>query len=77
MITELDDMYVVLKRNDIMFGFSEADKALLEKLVEKLEQFRESIGRPPQRKYVVVSEVFDCYEKVKQMVLDELNETTD
>lgn len=77
MITELDDMYVVLKRNDIMFGFSDTDKALLEGLIEKLEQFRESIGRSPRRKYVVVSNVFECYEEVKQMVLDELNETTD
>lgn len=77
MITELDDMYVVLKRNDIMFGFSDIDKALLEGLIEKLEQFRESIGRSPRLKYVVVSNALDCYEEVKQMVLDELNETTD
>ena len=77
MITELDDMYVVLKRNDIMFGLSDTDKALLEGLIEKLEQFRKSIGRSPRRKYVVVSNVLDCYEEVKQIVLDELNETTD
>lgn len=77
MYTELDTRYLVLKILDIQDALSTLEVQDLNFAIRCIQRHRAAMGKNPDKQYVVVSETMDCYEKVKQMVLDELNETTD
>ena len=72
---KLDDMYIVIKTNDVPLALTGEERLALEDMLDKIRQFRVRNLRPPYRKYVVVSDVFECYGDVERMVLEELNES--
>lgn len=75
MKTALDEMYIVLKIPDVHLALTGEERLALEDMLDKIRQFRVRNLRPPYRKYVVVSDVFECYGDVERMVLEELNES--
>ena len=75
MKTALDEMYIVLKIPDVPLALTGEERLALEDMLDKIRQFRVRNLRPPYRKYVVVSDVFECYGDVERMVLEELNES--
>lgn len=77
MYTELDTRYLVLKVLDIQEALDEVEVQDLNFAISCIKKHRYASGRDPDKQYVVVSETMKCYHRVKQMVLDELNETTD
>ena len=77
MYTELDTRYLVLKILDIQNALDEVEIQELNFAIRCIQRHRAAKGLNPDKQYVVVSETMDCYPRVKQMVLDELNETTD
>lgn len=77
MITELDQRYIVLKVNDVNDTLTPDELNTLDYLIERIRVYRKATCRNPDKMYVVVSEQSKNFETVKQMVLDELNETTD
>lgn len=73
---EMDSFrYLVLKTLDIQEALSDEDLDTLNILIDKVRQYRVNTCRKAYPKYVVVSEVLECYNDVKLMVLEELNES--
>ncbi len=77
MITELDIRYLVLKLDDIYAALSQQEIDTINACIGKIDEYRRSVNKVIDKQYMVVSETMKCYPRVKQMVLDEVNETTD
>ena len=71
---KLDDMYIVIKTNDVHLALTGEERLALDDMLDKIRQFRVRNLRTPYKKYVVVSDAFECYGDVERMVLEELND---
>lgn len=71
---KLDDMYIVIKKNDALLALTGEERFGLQLYLDKIEDYRVSKFRPV-RKYVVISDIMECYKPAYNMVLGELNES--
>lgn len=68
-----EQRYIVIKLNDIEHCLSRRDFTALSMVLDKIEDYREDVGKP-KLECVVVESDWKCYDKVWSLVEQDYNE---